>query len=77
MIDFSAEKYSSEWDCTYKIVKSEGTLALWEGVGANIIRSIVARIVLQCCCDLSHLLVDCSCAYFSSGVVDSQKKKKQ
>ena len=53
MVDYTGEKYSSEFDCTCKIVRSEGVLALWAGAGVNIFRSIVARIVLQCCCDLA------------------------
>ena len=56
MMDFEAGKYANEWDCTFQIVRSEGVLALWAGVGTNIIRSVIARIVLQCCCDLSDWL---------------------
>jgi len=47
MTSGEAVKYKSSWDCTKQIVKNEGTMSLFKGAGANILRGIAGALVLS------------------------------
>merc|ERR1712157_312197 len=62
-LQMQSEKPESEWvykgtaDCFGKIVKEEGTAALFKGAGANALRTVGAALVLVLYSEITRLLV--------------------